>query len=156
MAQQDKKKHERYRGVLRLTITRLLPTARLPLLPGNGKMRWTDLLLALCAILMTWSSAGTLNDRFDAGRRCLLRWYPGRRRPGAAYAGFIAALRRRSGRLLKWIGQHYRGHVRRLAEQRACWRVCGHLAFGVDSTKHDAPMTAANERALGTSGKRTS
>ena len=148
MAQQGKK-DERYRGALRLAITRLLPTARLPLLPGDGKTRWTDLLLCLCAILMTWSGAGTLRDRFDAGRRCLLRWYPGRRRPGAAYAGFIAALRRRSGRLLKCVGRHYRGHVRRLAERRACWRVAGWLAFGVDSTKHDAPMTVANERGLG-------
>jgi hypothetical protein len=53
---------------------------------------------------MAWGGAGTLADRFDAARRCLLRWYPGRRRPGAAYAGFVAALRRRSGRLLKWVG----------------------------------------------------
>ena len=152
MAQQD----SRYRSALRLTIIRLLPAARLPLLPGNDKVRWTDLLLALCAILMTWSNAATLKDRFDAARRCLLRWYPGRRRPGAAYEGFIAALRRRSGRLLKWIGQRYRIQVRRLAEQRDCWRVAGWLAFGVDSTKHDAPMTAANEKTLGTASKKKS
>ena len=151
MAQQGK--DARYRGALRLAITRLLPAARLPLLPTDGKVRWTDLLLALCAILMTWSSAGTLKDRFDVARRCLVRWYPGRRRPGAGYEGFIAALRRRSGRLLKGIGQCYRVHVRRLAEQRGCWRVTGWLAFGVDSTKHDAPMTAANEDALGTASK---
>jgi hypothetical protein len=136
-----------------LAITRLLPTTRLPLLPVNDKVRWTDLLLALCAILMTWSSAATLKDRFDGARRCLLRWYPGRRRPGAAYEGFIAALRRRSGRLLKWIAGHYRTHVQRLAERRGCWRVAGWLAFGVDSTKHDAPMTAANEKSLGTASK---
>jgi len=149
-------KSGRYRGALRLTITRLLPTDLLRLLPADGKTRWTDLLLALSAILMTWSSAATLADRFDAGRRCLLRWYPGRRRPGAAYEGFIAALRRRGGRLLKWIGQRYRLHVQRLAEQRDCWRVAGHLAFGVDSTKHDAPMTAANEDKLGTASRRKS
>jgi hypothetical protein len=144
----------RYRGALRLTITRLLPTARLPLLPADGKARWTDLLLALGAILIAWSGAGTLQDRFEAARRCLLRWYPGRRRPGASYVGFIAALRRRSGRLLRWIGPHYRGHVQRLAERRGCWRVHGDwLAFGVDATKHDAPRTAANQRTLGTAAK---
>ena len=146
----------RYRGALRLTITRLLPTARLPLLPQDSKIRWTDLLLALCAILMAWSIAATLADRFEAARRCLLRWYPGRRRPGAAYEGFIAALRRRSGRLLKWIGQGHRAHVRRLAEGRGHWRVAGWLAFGVDSTKHDAPMTAANEKGLGTASRKNS
>ena len=146
----------RYRGALRLAITRLLPTTRLPLLAKEGRTRWTDLLLALCAILMTFSSAGPLKDRFDAARRCLLRWYPGRRRPGRAYEGFIAALRRRSGRLLKWIGASYRVHVQRLAEQRGCWHVAGWLAFGVDSTKHDAPMTASNEQALGTASKKGS
>jgi hypothetical protein len=138
---------------LRSAITRLLPAGRLPLLPVGGKVRWTDMLLALCAILVSWSSAPTLGDRFDAARRCLLRWYPGRRRPGAAYEGFVAALRRRSGRLLKWVGQCYRGHVERLAGERGCWRVAGHLAFGVDSTRHDAPMTAANERGLGVASR---
>jgi IS4 transposase len=65
----------------------------------------------------------------------------------------VAALRRRSGRLLKWVGREYRVHVRRLAEQRGCWRVAGWLAFGADSTRHDAPMTAANERTLGTASR---
>ena len=143
----------RYRGTLRSAITGLLPAARLPLLPADGKARWTDLLLALAAILMSWSSAGTLADRFDAARRCLVRWYPGRRRPGASYAGFVAALRRRGGPLLKLVGRTYRGHARRLAEGRGCWRVAGRVAFGVDSTKHDAPMTAANERRLGVASK---
>ena len=143
----------RDRGALRSAITRLLPTARLPLLPANAKVRWTDLLLALCAILMSWGGAGTLADRFEAARRCLVRWYPGRRRPGGAYAGFAAALRRRSGRLLRWVGAHYRGHVERLAAARGCWRVGGWLAFGVDSTRHDAPMTAANERTLGVASR---
>jgi hypothetical protein len=144
----------RYRGALRSAITRLLPAARLPLLPGgDGRLRWTDRLLALCAILIAWSSAPTLADRFDAARRCLLRWHPGRRRPGASHAGFAAALRRRSGRLLRWVGACYRTHVRRLAERDGRWRVAGWLAFGADATKHDAPMTAANEAALGTASK---
>jgi hypothetical protein len=156
LARQKRCEDARYRGALRLAITRLLPAARLPLLPVNDKIRWTDRLLALCAILMTWGGAATLQDRFDAARRCLLCWYPGRRRPGATYEGFAAALRRRSGRLLKWIGQHYRPHVRRLAERRGCWLVAGWLAFGVDSTKHDAPMTAANERGLGTASRKGS
>ncbi len=156
MTQQQKVEAARYRGGLRLAIRRLLPTGRLRLLPANDKVRWTDLLLGLCAILMTWSPAATLKDRFAAARRCLLRWYPGRRRPGSGYEGFINALRRRSGRLLKWIGQSYRLHVRRLSQERGCWHVAGWLTFGVDSTKHDAPMTAANEEALGTASKKGS
>lgn len=139
-----------------MTIARLLPTSRLPLLPIDRKTRWTDLLLALTAILMSWSNAGTLKDRFDSARRCLLRWYPGRRRPGSSYEGFVLALRRRSGRLVKWIGESYRVHVKRIAEERGCWRVAGWLAFGADSTKHDAPRTAANEQSLGVASRKGS
>jgi hypothetical protein len=139
----------RYRGGLREATTGLLPTQVLRLLPTEGKTRWTSLLLALCAILMAWSGGSTLADRFDSARCCLVRWYPGRRRPGSGYEGFIAALRRRSGWLVRQICRHYRTQVRELAEARGCWSVEGWLAFGVDSTKHDVPMTVANEARLG-------
>jgi hypothetical protein len=139
-----------YRGGLREATVTLLPREALALLPaGDGRTRWTSLLLALCAILMSWSGAPTLNDRFESARRCLLGWYPGRRRPGGSYQGLVAALRRRGPRLLRLIADHYRGHVRRLSEQRGQWLSEGWLAFGVDSTKIDAPMTAANEAGLG-------
>lgn len=153
MAQRCKDKRARYRGSLRHAMTRVLPTDALRLLPADGRTRWTSVLLALCAIVMTWSGAATLKDRFQAARRCLLRWYPGRRRPGAGYEGFIAALRRCSARLIKQVARHYRTHVRRLAEARGRWRVDGWVAFGADSAKHDAPMTAANEARLGCAGK---
>jgi hypothetical protein len=143
------KKKTHYRAGLRETTVGLLPREVLRLLPGDGRTRWTSLLLALCAILMSWSSATTIKDRFDAARRCLVRWYPGRRRPGGGYEGFIAALRRRGGRLARQIGAHYRTHVRRLAQAGGCWAVEGWTAFAVDSTKHDAPMTVANEDGLG-------
>lgn len=153
MARRCKSKKRTYRGTLRDAMTRVLPTDVLRLLPDDGRTRWTSLLLALCAILMSWSSAPTLKDRFGAARRCLLRWYPGRRRPGGSYEGFIAALCRRGAPLLRRICRHYRTHVRRLAEARGRWTVEGWLAFGADSTKHDAPMTAANESRLGCAGK---
>jgi len=149
-------KRRRYSGSLRDATTKLLPQQVLPLLPTDGRTRWTPMLLALGAILMTWSNAGALKDRFDAARRCLLRWYPGRRRPGEGYEGFIAALRRRSGRLVRQIARHYRGHVRRLAEARGQWAVDEWVAFGVDSTRHDAPMTVANEDRLDVASKQGS
>jgi hypothetical protein len=142
-----------YRNGLREATTQLLPTEVLRLLPTDGKTRWTSRLLALCAILMAWSDASTLTDRFDSARRCLVRWYPGRRRPGGGYEGFIAALRRRSARLVHQVCRHYRMHVRSLAQAQGRWTVQGWLAFGVDSTKHDTPMTAANEVRLGCASK---
>ena len=144
-----KKRQSCYRQGLRQATVGLLPTQVLPLLPVDGRTRWTSLLLALCAILMSWSGATTITDRFDAARRCLMRWYPGRRRPGGCYEGFIAALRSRGGRLARQIGAHYRTHVKRLAEAGGRWTLEGWTAFAVDSTKHDAPMTAANEAKLG-------
>jgi hypothetical protein len=120
-------------------------------LPKDGKTRWTSTLLVLCAILMTWSSGTTLEDRFQAARGCLLRWYPGRRRPGRTYQGFIAALQRKSRPLVRAISGHYRKRVRLLAGAR--WLVEGWALFGADSTKHDAPMTRANEKALGCASK---
>ncbi len=149
-------KGKRYSGSLRDAITSLLPVQVLPLLPTDGKTRWTMRLVVLCAILMSWSNGPTLADRFASARRCLLRWYPGRRRPGEAYGGFIAALRRRSGWLVRQVARQYRVHVRGLAEARGQWAVEGWEAFGVDSTKHDAPMTAANEERLGCASKRRS
>lgn len=149
-------KGKRYSGALRDAMTGLLPAQVLPLLPADGKTRWTTRLLVLCAILMSWSSGSTLGDRFASARRCLIRWHPGRRRPGGSYAGFVAALRRRSGWLVRQVGRAYRVHVRRLAESRGQWAVGGWEAFGVDSTKHDAPMTAANEQRLGCASKRRS
>ena len=154
MVQGCQAKRKTYRRGLREATVGLMPREALALLPAaDGKTRWTALLLALCAILMSWSGAATLTDRFESARHCLLRWYPGRRRPGGTYEGFIAALRRRGARLVRRIGEHYRTHVRQLAQSRGCWRVDGWLAFGVDSTKIDAPMTAANEKRLGCASK---
>lgn len=152
MGQGCESRRKRYRNGLREATVGLLPPREvLGLLPAcDGKTRWTPLLLALGAILISWSNAPTLGDRFEAARGCLLRWYPGRRRPGGTYAGFVAALRRRGARLARRVCEHYRGHVQRLAEQRGQWLAPGGwLAFGVDSTKLDAPMTEANERRLG-------
>jgi hypothetical protein len=142
-----------YSGSLRNAMVGLLPPEVLALLPEDGKTRWTTLLLVLCAILTSWSGAGTLAERFENARGCLLRWYPGRRRPGGSYQGFIAALRSRSGWLARQVGRCYRGQVRELAESRGNWLVGGWAAFGVDSTKHDAPMTLVNETALGCASK---
>jgi hypothetical protein len=141
----------RYRTALRDAISDLLPRNVPGLLPKDGKTRWTSTLLVLCAILMTWSSGTTLEDRFQAARGCLLRWYPGRRRPGRTYQGFIAALQRKSRPLVRAISGHYRKRVRLLAGDR--WLVEGWALFGADSTKHDAPMTRANEKALGCASK---
>jgi hypothetical protein len=127
----------------------LLPCQLLPLLPKDGRTRWTSLLLVLTALLMSWGSGSTLQDRFEAARGCVLRWYPGRRRPGASYEGFIARLRRKGRPLARMVAESFRRRVRDLAVERGCWEIGGWVPFRVDSSKVDATMTVRNERALG-------
>jgi hypothetical protein len=127
----------------------LLPCQLLPLLAKDGRTRWTSRMLVLTALLMAWSSGTTLLDRFEAARGCLLRWYPGRRRPGGTYQGFIAKLRQKGRPLARLVAETFRRHVRDLAVERGCWEIGGWVPFRVDSSKVDATMTVRNERALG-------
>jgi IS4 transposase len=125
----------------------------LPTLPTDRRTRWTGMLLVLVAIMMAWSTAPTLAERFANARGRLLRWYPGRRRPGGSYHGFIDRLARHSRRLARAIGDCYRGHVRQIAEQRRCWWVGRFVPMTVDGSKIDLPMTLANEKRLGSCSK---
>lgn len=134
----------------------LLPSEVLKLLPTDGRTRWTTMLLVLGAVLISLSGASTLGERFEAARACLVRWYPGRRRPGASYQGFVAALRAKGAWLARQVGRGYRVHVQDLAESGGRWLVEGWAAFAVDSTKHDVPMTLANEEGLGCASKKKS
>jgi hypothetical protein len=142
-----------YRGRLRDAIQQLLPCRRLPTLPTDRRTRWTAMLLVLVAIMMAWNTSPTLAERFHAARGRLLRWYPGRRRPGGSYHGFIERLAKHGRPLAKAIGVCYRGHVRQIAEDRNCWWVGPFVPMTVDGSKIDLPMTEANEKKLGTCGK---
>lgn len=147
---------KRYRSSLREAMVGLLPADVLALLPGDRRTRWTTMLLVLCAVLISLSGASTLGERFGQARACLVRWYPGRRRPGGSYQGFVAALRARGAWLARQVGRHYRVHVRGLAESSGRWLAEGWAAFAVDSTKHDVPMTRANEQRLGCASRKNS
>lgn len=139
---------------LRQAIGRFLPRRGLATLPGNGKLRWSARLLAICAVLTAWSPEPTLGDRFGAARGVLVGMFPTRRRPGGTYAGFIAALARASASLLAVVVPHLRGCVRRLAVGASSWEVSGWAVFGVDGSKVDVPMTQANEDALGVASRK--
>jgi len=142
-----------YRGRLRDAIQQLLPCRQLPTLPTDRRTRWTPMLLVLVAIMMAWSTSPTLAERFHAARVRVLRWYPGRRRPGGSYHGFIDRLAKHGRPLAKAIGDCYRGHVRQIAEDRNCWWVGPFVPMTVDGSKINLPMTEANEKKLGTCGK---
>lgn len=142
------------RRQLRRALCRHLPRRGLSLRSGKRSLRWTDRLLVICAMLICFSPAPTLCDRFAEAAAGLSAMYPGRRRPGKVYAGFAATLARHSDRLLRVVAGHLRRSLEPIAGDR--WAVGGWVAFGVDGSKIDCPMTGANEEAFGLASRRKS
>jgi hypothetical protein len=142
-----------YRDSLLAAINRYLPRRLFgPGQPRPANLRWGERLLVLCILLMSWSVADTLADRFDDARRSLVKMFPGRRRPGRTYGGFIAALVKVSDPLLRRVSDHLRGEVRVVAAE-GHWSYKGFVPFGADGSKIECAKTAANEREFGCAGK---
>jgi hypothetical protein len=130
-----------YRIQLRQAIAAFLPTRGLPLI---GAWRWTDRLLVTAALLLAYVGGATMIDRFTGARAAVVAMYRSRKRPGKSFAGFMAALVRRSPRLVALVGEALRGKMR--ANLAPLWRVGRFAAFGFDGTKIDCPRTQANEK----------
>jgi hypothetical protein len=81
-----------------------------------------------------------------------LLMYPGRRRSGRSYRGFVKRLVARGQHLLGVITPHLRRLLEREAKRRGCWRTLGFVVFGVDSTTLNCPRTQANRDHLGATG----
>lgn len=144
-----------YQRELRRAIDEFLPRRSPKGGGGDRRMRWAPRLLVTCAVLMAWDAGATLAERFAAARAALVGMFPGRRRPGRSYAGFAAALARRSDVLLGAVTVSLRAAVGDVGG--GVWESAGGwVVFGCDASKVDCPRTAANERAFGTAGRRGS
>lgn len=137
---------------LQHAIAHFLPARGLPLQSEDGRVRWTDRLLAMVAILMTWQSAGTLHEAFGLSRVLAIGMYDSRRRPGKTLCGFIEALQEASDSLVEVISQTLRHRVRTLAG--ASWDWLGYVVMAVDGSRIDCPRTRANEIAFGCAGRK--
>jgi hypothetical protein len=137
---------------LKQAINRYLPPRLFEL---DTSVRWCERYVALCAILMAWSMAEILADRFDQARQGVTLLFPGRKRPGATYQGFVAALAKKSEALLTLVSAHLRGEVRRVAADRH-WEHLGFVPMGADGSKVECPRTVANEKEFGCAGKKKS
>lgn len=126
---------------LRQAIARFLPTRGLPLLADH---RWSDRLLVLVAILLTWSTGTALVDRFIESRRAVVAMYRSRKRPGRTLNGFMATLTRHSARLLALVSGTLRERLEEACGKR--WRTGGRIAFGFDGTMIDTPRTRHNQK----------
>lgn len=92
-------------------------------------------------VLMCWSEAGTLRDRFDHAHMLL------HLRRGRTYQGLVRALRRGGTRLIGVLRRHLAEVLATLPP--AYWMIEGWCVFAVDGSKFDAPRTKANQDALG-------
>jgi hypothetical protein len=141
-----------YHQQLLEAIGQFLPQRGLPLLVENPRICWVPRMLVIAAVLMVWAPGKTLQDRFSKARDTLVGLYKSRKRPGKSYQGFVLALVNQSTGLLAGVCQSLRKAVGQLAGP--AWRIEGWLVFGVDGTRIDCPMTAANEEFFGCAGKK--
>jgi hypothetical protein len=133
---------------LRQSIVDLLPSRSLPLIDGR---RWSDRILVICAVLLSWSAGSTLIERFSAARDAVIKMYPSRKRPGRTYGGFMKMLMRRTQQLVGALTEALRKRMEQVAD--SCWTMEGWLVFTADSSKLDCPMTPANEKEIGCASK---
>jgi len=129
-----------------------LPRRGLELIGQDKRVRWTDRLLTVMAILTSWQQAATMLDAFEWARAVLVSMYKTRRRPGKTLAGYLAALQNASCRLLGKVVAHLRTCTRRVAGRAWRWKHWAVLA--VDGTRVDCPRTCANEEAFGCAGRK--
>lgn len=143
--------HASYHHQLLAAMGRWLPRRGLTVESDDHRVRWTDRLLVMMAILMGWRGDGVLKDRFEACWQVLTDMYPSRRRGGHTYEGFLRALRDRSERLLGIVAPALRRAVERVSGRY--WKMQGWIVMGVDGSRIHCPRTAANQAALGCAGR---
>ena len=140
-----------YQTQLLAAMRAQLPCRGLPLLSPDQRVRWSDRLLVIAALLMAWTPATRLQEAFAGVRETLVAMYSTRRRPGADLSGFLKALRKRSAVLLTRVTQTLRERTRQQAGES--WRWKRWVVLGVDGSRINCPRTGANEQAFGCAGK---
>lgn len=113
--------------------------------PPRRSGGWDDLRIILCSLLMSWSEAKPLCDRFAAAHDLA-----GPLKAGT-YTGFSTALQRRGVPLVGRLRAHPAMRLRVCAD--GIWTIRGWCVFVIDGSKFDAPRTAANERVMGVAAK---
>lgn len=144
-------KRECYHDDLLKAIGQHLPHRGLPLISKDLRVRWTDRVLVIAAILMAWSAAACQQDALDEARQSVVSMYRSRRRPGASLTGFLAALVARTKGLLVIVVRSLRQASQEAAG--AQWRLGPWVLLSVDGSRVECPRTAKNERAFGCAGK---
>lgn len=137
--------HEsRFHGPLFSTLAAMGPQ-------WDRSRRWTAEHVIYVSLLMVLDGAPTLKERFDNARQSTVAMFPGRKRPGRSYQGYVKARRQISRRQIRVTKRELCRHHRRIAG--AFWQRKGWLAFAADGTRVELPRTARNEKAFGCAGR---
>jgi hypothetical protein len=107
-------------------------------------------LLVWAGLVMAWDGGVTLAEQFASARATVTEMFPGLRRVGKSYQGFVKAMTARGQVLLEILATELRRQQRQLAP---CWRVEGREAFAVDGSRVECPRTVANEWELKRAGR---
>ena len=129
-----------------------LPSRGLPLISGDRRVRWSDRLLTIAAILMVWSDTATQVDAFATAREVAVSMYPSRRRPGRHLSGFLDRLRRSTQRVLAVLIPALR--TAGIKAAGTTWQWKRWVVMAVDGTRIDCPRTESNEQAFGCAGRK--
>lgn len=141
-----------YQRQLLHAMSKYLPHRGLPLISTDQRIRWTDRLLTMVAILRVWSEASVVGDAFAAARETVVSMYRSRRRPGRRLSGFGQRLCGCTDRLLKVLTPALRTAGIKAAGPTWSWRRW--VVMAVDGTRIDCPRTASNEQAFGCAGRK--
>jgi hypothetical protein len=129
-----------------------LPHRGLPLQTKDGRIRWSDRLLTMAALLMMWSGAPAAVDAFGDAREIVVSMYKTRRRPGRCLSGFLTRLRSSTARLLTVLVPALRKATQEVAG--GLWQWKEWVVLAVDGSRVNCPRTASNERAFGCAGRK--
>ena len=77
--------------------------------------------------------------------------FPGDRRPGKTYSGFVQAGRRLGPQAMEVMKAHVREHHQGVAGIH--WKRFGGVAFAADGSRVEVPRTACNQEAFGCAGR---
>jgi len=138
-----------YQKDLALAITKLIDEPALRQASTGRGRGWRPDLLIKTWLLMSWSTAPTLIDRFETARRWLGNL--GKRALPRTYRGFAKALHREAERLMPVLLQALQQKQKALAGNH--WLRAGWCAITVDGTRFETPRTQSNETALGCAGR---
>lgn len=141
-----------YHSQLLHVMGKHLPQRGLPLISDDQRVRWTDRLLTVVAVLMAWGDAAVAGDAFAAAREVAVSMYRSRRRPGRHLGGFLERLCRSTARLLKVLVPALRAAGIKAAGPT--WQWGRWVLMAVDGTRIDCPRTASNEQAFGCAGRK--